>query len=166
MFEFDLPFRVQPKRIAWHDFALRLQGQHFAGVIEDRRGRVALGARPPRIAQRTERRRFLADADIARDEVSLLERNVEFGAVGEFERENFLVAASRRRYPHQLKESSNAMLKMNDVIAFSQFAEIDLRAVALGASQASSGVCGKSAEQFCGGKNDQVRGGEKKSGGG
>jgi hypothetical protein len=53
-----------------------------------------------------------------------------------------------------LKESSDAMLKMNDVVALGQFAEIDLHAMAFGASQASSGVCGKSTEQFRGGKND------------
>src|SRR3981081_1998758 len=55
------------------------------------------------------------------------------------------------------------MLKMNDVVALGQFAEIDLRAMAFGASQASSGVCGKSTEQFRGVKNDEVSGGKTKA---
>jgi hypothetical protein len=38
------------------------------------------------------------------------------------------------------------MLEVNDVIAFAQFTEINLRAITLGPVQAPAGMSGKSAE--------------------
>ena len=87
MFEFALPFRVGAEGVAELGFALGLHGQHFAGVIEDRGDRILLRARPFRIRERAERRRFFSDTDVTRDEIRLLERDVEFRFIREFQRE-------------------------------------------------------------------------------
>ena len=105
MLELDLPFRVGAKGVAALGFALGLHGQHFAGVIEDGGGGVLLRARPFRIGQRTERRRFLPDADIARDQIGLLERDIEFRFFGEFQRQHFLRSAALRRNARQFAET-------------------------------------------------------------
>ncbi len=97
MFELALPFRVGAEGVAELRFALGLHGQHLAGVVEDRGDRVLLRPRPFGIRERAERRRFFPDADIARDEIRLLERDVEFRFIREFEREDFLHAAALRR---------------------------------------------------------------------
>ena len=59
----------------------------------------------------------------------------------------------------QPQESSDAVLEMDDQIAFSEFAEIDLGAVTFGASkpQKSSRVDCESSEQLCGRENDEIR---------
>ena len=96
----------------------------------------------------------------------MFERDIELGIVRELKRENFLGFLRRRhvclhrsrffRKFDQPEKSSDAMLKVNDVIAFGQFAKIDLRAIALGPAQAPTGMRGKSAEQFRGGKNNEI----------
>ena len=70
--------------------------EHFARVIEDRGGGVFLRPRPFRIGERTERRRFLADADITRNQIGLLERDVELRVIGEFKGEHFLHSSAWR----------------------------------------------------------------------
>lgn len=66
---------------------------------------------------------FFADADVARDEVALLQRHVELRALGKFQHEHVLVV----REPAQLLEARDAVLQMNDEFAFDQLAEINLR---------------------------------------
>ena len=147
MLELALPFRVRTEGVAELRFALRLHRQHLAGVIENGSGGVGFGARPFRVGERTERRRFFADTDITRNEIRLLQRDVEPGVVGKFEREHFLFAAAHRRHFHELLETADAVFEMHDEIAFGQFAEIDLRAVArllLRALQTPPAVRGRS----------------------
>ena len=58
----------------------------------------------------------------------------------------------------QPQESSDAVLEMDDQIAFSEFAEIDLGAVTFGASkpQKPSRMDCESSEQLCGRENDEI----------
>ena len=65
MFEFGLPFCVGAKRMAGLCFALRLDREHFPGVIKNGSGSFAFGARPFRIGERSKRGRFFANADVA-----------------------------------------------------------------------------------------------------
>src|SRR5580704_11746636 len=164
MLEFDLPLCIGSKRVTGLRLPFGLEREHFPGVIENRSDGISLGARPLRVAQRTERWRFFADANVTRNEIRLLERNIEFGVVRELKCEDFLrflcsggrARHSRRRVClhrsrlfrkfDQPKKSSDAMLEVNDVIAFGQFTEINLRAITLGPVQAPAGMSGKSAE--------------------
>ena len=77
-------------------------------------------------------RRSLAHADITRDEVGLLERDVELGVIGELEREHFLFAVGRRRNSGQTGKTRDAVFEMNDEIVLVQLAEIDLGTVTFG----------------------------------
>ena len=147
MFKFRLPFCVRSERVAGLRFSLRLDRKHFAGVIEDGSRRFDFCAGPFAVAERAERRRFFSCADVAGNEISLLERNVELRFIGELERENFLlfVLVGQRRAVnarasvapggralrnfHQSEESADAMLEMDHQIAFVEFAEIDLGAM-------------------------------------
>ena len=147
MLELELPFRVGAESVAELGLALGLQGEHFAGVIENRGSRVLLRPRPFRVGQRTERRRFFPDPDVARNQEGLLERDVEFRFVGELDRETFDASAAARGRPApfplrrytrstprrpgslQSEETADAVLEMDDEIAFVELAEIDLSAV-------------------------------------
>ena len=99
-------------------FAFCLDREHLAGVIENGGRGVFFRARPSGVGERTERRRFFADSDVARNEIRLLERDVEFRFVRKLESENFLAAVARAGRFHELEEASNAMLEMDDEIAF------------------------------------------------
>ena len=94
MLELDLPSRVGSEDVAGLGLALSLQGQHFAGVIKDRGDRIFLGPCPFDVGQRTEQRRFFADADVTRNKIRLLERHIEFRFVRKLEREHFSLAYS------------------------------------------------------------------------
>ena len=117
MLELALPFRVGPKRMAELRFAFGLDGEHFPGVIEDGGDGIFFGARPFCVREQAERRRFLPDADVTRNEISLFERDVEPRVVREFENERFLHFAVRRRHAGELKKTADAMFEMNDEIA-------------------------------------------------
>ena len=91
MFEFRLPSRIGSKRVAGMRLALCLDGKHFAGVIEDGSHGILLRSHPLRVPERAERRRFFSDADVTRDQIRLLQRDVELGLVGKLECENFLL---------------------------------------------------------------------------
>ena len=165
MLKLGLPFGVGRKRMAGMHLAFGLQHEHFAGVIEDGGRSVFLGANPPCIAKRAKRRRFFSNTDIARDEIGLLERNVEFGFIGELDREHlaiFMVRSvglrrasfgsaqdrlgSRPAKFLQPEESSDAVLEMHHEIAFGEFAEINLGTMAVRASQLSTAMCGQPSE--------------------
>ena len=51
MFEFELPFGVGTKGVTGMRLPLRLKGEHFAGIIEDRSDGVFLRPRPFRIGR-------------------------------------------------------------------------------------------------------------------
>src|SRR5919197_838455 len=97
MLEFALPFRIRTERMTRGSFPLGLQGEHFAGVIEDGSGGVSFCARPSCVAKRTERRRFLADAHVTRDQIRLLERDINFRLVRELEDEHLLLFSALGR---------------------------------------------------------------------
>src|SRR5207248_5792116 len=97
------------------------------------------------ICQGTERRRLFADADVARDQIGLFQRNIEFCFIGKFENEDFLSGHERLcwstefprhrargsspldcRHFNEPKKSSDAVLDVDDKIAFVEFAEINL----------------------------------------
>ena len=65
MFEFQLPFRVRTKNVTGIRFALSLKCEHFAGVIEDRCGRILFCTRPLCVRQRAKLRGSFANADVA-----------------------------------------------------------------------------------------------------
>ncbi len=161
MLKLELPFRVGTEGVAELRLALGLEREHFAGVIEDRGGRVLFRAAPFRVGQRTERRRFFPDPDVARNHEGLLERHVKFGLVRELEHQHFarIVLADFL----QAVEAPDALLEMHDEVAFVQIAEIDLRA--MGAEfrrplQAASAVRRGAPEKFGGGEDDELGGGE------
>ena len=159
MFEFTLPLRVGAESVAQLSFALGLHGQHFAGVIEDRGGRILLRSRPLRVRERTEGRRFFSHADITRDEIRLLERDIEFRFIREFQREDFLRPAALGRNAHQLQKPPDAVLEVNDEVAFVELAEIDLGAIAaelLGSLQPPPSVRRVATEEFRPGKDHEV----------
>jgi hypothetical protein len=114
-------------------------------------------------------RRSFSDADIARNEISLLERHVEFRVVGKFEHEQFLLtrcSGSRAgcnscgRHARldsfercwntgELQKTPDAVLKMHDEIALVQLAEINLCTASANffcPLQSASSVRGKPAE--------------------
>ena len=90
MFKLRLPFGVCAKGVAWVGLALGLKREHFSGIIKNGGGRVFLRACPFRICERTQRRRLFPDADVTRDQIGLLQRNVEFRVVGELQNEDLL----------------------------------------------------------------------------
>ena len=69
---------------------LRLDRKHFPGVIKNGSGRFYFGPRPTAVAEGAERRRFFSRANIARNEVGLLKRNIELRVIGKLEREHLL----------------------------------------------------------------------------
>ena len=69
---------------------LRLNCEHFAGIIENRSYGVFLRASPFRIAERTESRRPFADADVTRNQISLFERDVQFCFIGKLKNQDLL----------------------------------------------------------------------------
>ncbi len=100
----------------------------------------------------------------------MLQGHVQLRIIGELDCEDFLFSVlvgrdrrarrsldrrtGRKSVPpnfHQTKEPPDAVLEMDDEIAFSEFAEIDLRAVTFGASkpQKPSRMHGESSEQLC-----------------
>ena len=91
MLEFGLPFCVGAESVARLRLALRLKREHLSRVIENRSGRLQFCARPLRIRERGKRRRFFPDTNVSRNEIGLLEWDVEFCFIGELERENFLL---------------------------------------------------------------------------
>src|SRR2546423_3793733 len=162
---------------------LGLKCEHFSGVIENRGGGVFLCARPFCVRQRTERRRLFPDADVTGDEIVLLQWNIELRFVGELQNEDFLsgprhccwlAEVQRRRarwsspvrcrHLDEAKKSSDAVLEVDDKIAFVELAEINLRAIAsFRATQTSPAVDGKTPEQFVGRKDDEIGGGKAKA---
>src|SRR5256714_15203308 len=109
MFEFALPLRVGTKGIAELRLALRLDGEHLAGVIENRSGGVLFRPCPLCIRERTKRWRFFADANVTRNEIGLFERDVESRVIREFEGQRFLHFASGRGDTSQLQKSAHAV---------------------------------------------------------
>ena len=95
MFELDLPFCIRAESVTSMGFPLRLQLQHFSGVIENRSGCIHLGARPFRVSQRAESRRFFACPDITRDEISLFQRHIKFSFIGKFEHQDLATFMAR-----------------------------------------------------------------------
>ena len=159
MLEFDLPFRVGAKRVAALRLALGLEGEHFARVIEDGGGRVLFRARPFCIGQRTERRRFFPDPDIARNHESLLERNEELRLFGEFDRQHFAARPPVGRDFLQSLKPADAVLEMDHQFAFVEIAEIDLgamRAEFRGPLQAAAAVGRRAAEKLRGREHDEI----------
>src|SRR5205809_44052 len=156
MLEFPLPLRVRTERVAGNGFALGLDREHFAGIIENRgRGRLFC-ARPFCVSERAQFRRAFADADMTRIQVSLLERNIELCFFGELERENFLFPIVRCRNFSATVKAADAVLEVNNEIAFVQLAEIDLRSMALRVIKAATRVRRESPEQFGRRQNDKV----------
>ena len=180
MLEFGLPFCVGAESVARLRLALGLKREHLSRVIENRSGRLEFCARPLCIGERGKRRRFFPDADVSRNQIGLLEWDVEFRVIGELKRENFLLrffggthlwrrrkhiapvgCAERLRSANflQPEKTADAMFEMNNEIAFVQFAKINLRPVApetLGSLQTSTPMRREPAKQFRRGKNNEI----------
>src|SRR5438105_1052542 len=176
MLKLRLPFSVGAKGVARVSLALGLKFEHFSSVIKNGGGRVSLRPRPFRVRQRTKGRRLFPDANVPRDQIGLLQRNVKFCFLGELQNENFLsgpggmcwrAELQRRRargtsplhcrHFDEAKKSSDAVLEMDDKIAFVELAEINLRAIAsFRATQTSPAMNGKTPEQFVRRENDEV----------
>src|SRR5471032_2399644 len=108
MFELALPLRVGAEGVTKLSFALSLHGQHFSGVVEDGGHRIFLRPCPFHVRERTEWRRFLPYTDVARNEIGLLEGDIESRFIGELQREHFLHSAALRGNTHQLQKPSDA----------------------------------------------------------
>src|SRR5438046_2462043 len=141
MFKFGLPFAVGNKCVAGMGLPLGLEGEHFAGIVENGCCGVFLGPCPLRVSKRAERRRFFSDANIARYQIRLLERDINLRFIRELDRKHFVFTDSL-----QPTKSSDAMLEMHDKVTFCQLTEIDLRAMAFDASQPPATVCGQPPE--------------------
>src|SRR5437868_13907661 len=77
VFKFRLPFCVRGESVSRMRFALCLDCQHFPGVIKNGCHRSYFAPRPSPIAVRAERRRFFSCANVAVNQIRLLEWNVE-----------------------------------------------------------------------------------------
>src|SRR5438132_8774527 len=183
MLKLRLPFSVGAKGVARVSLALGLKCEHFSSVIENGGGRVFLRPRPFRVRQRTKGRRLFPDANVPRDQIGLLQRNIKFCFLGELQHENFLSGPRRMcwraelhrrrargrsplhcRHFDEAKKSSDAVLEMDDKIAFVELAEINLRAIAsFRATQTSPAMDGKTPEQFVGREDDEIGGGKTKA---
>src|SRR5438105_10046779 len=151
MLKLRLPFSVGAKGVARVSLALGLKFEHFSSVIKNGGGRVFLRPRPFRVRQRTKGRRLFPDANVPRDQIGLLQRNIKFCFIGELENEDFLwrgdpvdgarggqdvqphrleASATKCRHFNEAKKSSDTVLEMDDKIAFVELAEINLRAIA------------------------------------
>ena len=166
MFEFDLPFRVRAEGVSAMRFALSLEGEHFARVIEDRGRGVLFRAGPSRIGQRTERRCFLPDPDIAGHHEGLFEWDKEFRIVGKFDRQHFV--ALRTTHFLQSLKSPDAVFEMDDQFALVQIAKIYLGALRpeLRRSLQAPPAVGRGAtEKFRRRQHDEIRGRKTESAG-
>src|SRR6266480_2964656 len=91
MFKFRLPFCVRGECVARMRFPLCLDREHFPGVVKNGSRRFYFGAGPSPVAERAERRRFFSCANVAGNQVCLLEWNVELGFICELENQYFLL---------------------------------------------------------------------------
>ena len=89
LLEFALPRGVGRVGMTRQRVALGLHAEELRGVIHHRFLRGDFCPFPARAAQRVERRVPLADADVFRDEIRLLDRDVELALLGELEHEDF-----------------------------------------------------------------------------
>ena len=145
MLKLGLPFRVGTKRVAGMRFALSLEGEHFARVVENGGRGVFLRARPFCVAKRTEWRRLFADTDVAGNEIGLFKRHIKFRFIGKLEDQNFLRSVLRREF-FKTEEPSDAVFEMDNEVALTQLTEINLRAMAFCAPQAPAAMRGESPE--------------------
>src|SRR5438477_10822953 len=165
MLKLGLPFAVRSKCMAGMCLTLSLKREHFAGVIENRCCGIFLGPCPLRVAKRAQRRRFFSNTHVARHEIGLLKWNIELRFISKLDCKHFAILMIRpivlrrasfdgaqdrlRSRPTkflQPEESSDAVLELDNEIAFGEFAKIDLRAMALGASQSPTAMCGQPSE--------------------
>ncbi len=164
MLELELPLRVRSEGVAALGLALGLEREHFARVIENRGGRVLFRPAPFRIRQRTERRRFFPDPDVARNHEGLLQRHVKLGLLREFQHQHFgrVVLADFL----QAVEAPDALLEVDDEVAFIEIAEINLRALGAelrGPLQPAPTMGRGAPKNFRGGEDDEPGGGEAKA---
>src|SRR5438552_18312210 len=129
MFKFCLACAVWSKCMARMGMPLRMEREHFAGIVKNGCGGVFLSTCPLRVSKRAKRRRFFSDADIAGHEIRLLEWDIKLRFISELDRKDLVFTDSL-----QSPKSSDAVLEMDDKITFSQFTEIDLGAMAFCAS--------------------------------
>src|SRR6185437_2565194 len=145
MFKLRLPFCVRSERVTRVRFPLRLDCKHFSRVIKYGSRRLYFGPGPPSVAERAERRRFFSCANVARNQIGLLERNIELRFVCKLENQYFLcrrgrfvwrAELQRRRargnsplqpwHFHEPHESSDAVLEVHNEVALVELTEINL----------------------------------------
>src|SRR5262249_30249840 len=90
MFKFRLPFCVRSERVTRMRFPLRLDGKHFPGVIKYGSRCFYFSVGPSSVAERAERRRFFPCANVAGNQIRLLEWNIELGFVCKLENQYLL----------------------------------------------------------------------------
>src|SRR6266850_7011310 len=154
MFKFRLPFCVRSERVTRMRFPLRLDGKHFPGVVKYGSRCFYFSAAPSSVAERAERRRFFPCANVAGNQIRLLEWNIELRFVRKLEDQYFLCVGrhffwraelQRRRargssplqtwHFHEAHESPDAMLEVHDQVALVELTEIDLCAMTLRTTQ-------------------------------
>src|SRR6266480_5485024 len=154
MFEFCLPFCVRGECVARMQLALGLDREHFPGVIKYGSGRFYFGASPSSVAERAEWRRFFPCANIAGNEIRLLEWNIELRFICKLKGKNFLLLLlegmdrravlsnalrrARRSRPtnfHESKKSPDTVFEVHDEVALVKLTEINLRAIAVRTTQ-------------------------------
>ncbi len=119
--ELALPFLVWRKGEALLRLTIRVHFEQARGVVGDSGLGVFLGSGPLAVAEFAERRVAFANADITRDEVTLLKRHVETRVVGIGQNEHFLAAAFAARQHFHPFIAADAMLEVDHVVAIDQF---------------------------------------------
>src|SRR6266498_5228460 len=136
VFKFRLPFCVRSERVARMCLALRLDCKHLAGVIKNGSRCFYFGAGPSPVAERAERRRFFSCANVAGNQIRLLEWNIELRFVCKLQNQYFLCLGwhffwraefQRRRargssplqtwHFHEAQKSSDTMLEVHNEVA-------------------------------------------------
>src|SRR4030095_14687771 len=124
--ELVLPLVVLGECESCEGFAFGVNSQQLRGVVEDGFLRVLLRPRPFSVAQSGELRVFLPDADITRDEIALLQRDIEPGLCRELEHEHFVHRIAERPALHP-SIPGNSMCEMDAESTIAESAKIDLR---------------------------------------
>ncbi len=124
VFKFLLPVGVGGEGVAGVEFAFGLEGEEFGGVVED----GAVGGNfftfPTGAAEGVEFGAGFAGTDVTGDEVGLSQGDVEARGVGVFEEEDFFVVGAAKVDGVDAKVAANAVLEVDDVIAFDEFGDV------------------------------------------
>jgi len=155
-----LPIGIWREGSAGLGGALGLAFEQFGGEIEDGACSTACACGPVAGAERVERRRALADADVAFEQVGVFERDVQQGVVSVAHDDHFTFDAVEFDSADAF-EFSDTVIDMDDEFTGSNRGDIVNRGGAAGAYAARAAAAGiDAAENFVVGNGDVMGGGD------